>query len=78
MAAPVSCTPHGDGLALPHMLGPLALRYPGQPGGATPEAFAPTNHRPGEHADLWACAECGTVQQAELPAGEQLTSSTAR
>jgi SAM-dependent methyltransferase len=52
--------------------GPLALRYPGQSGGATPEAFAPTNHRPGEHADLWICAECGTVQQAELPAGEQL------
>ena len=52
--------------------GPLELRYPGRPGGATPEAFAPTNHRPGEHADLWACSECGTVQQSELPEGEQL------
>jgi SAM-dependent methyltransferase len=52
--------------------GPLELRYPGRPGGATPEAFAPTNHRPGEHADLWACGDCGTVQQAELPEGGEL------
>ena len=52
--------------------GKLQLRYPGSPGAASAEAFAPTNHRPGEHADLWACRECGTVQQAELPEGEEL------
>jgi SAM-dependent methyltransferase len=52
--------------------GPIELRYPGRSGGASSEAFAPTNHRPAEHADLWACSECGTVQQAELPEGQEL------
>jgi SAM-dependent methyltransferase len=52
--------------------GPIELRFPGRSGGASSEAFAPTNHRPGEHADLWACRECGTVQQAELPEGQEL------
>jgi 2-polyprenyl-3-methyl-5-hydroxy-6-metoxy-1,4-benzoquinol methylase len=52
--------------------GRLELRYPGRAAELTPEAFAPTNHRLGEHRDLWACRECGTVQQAPLPGGEAL------
>ena len=32
----------------------------------------PTNHRPGEHGDLFACRDCGTVQQPSLPAGDDL------
>ena len=52
--------------------GRLELKYPGRSEGADTDAFAPTNHRPGEHGDLWACRECGTVQQAELPEGEAL------
>jgi SAM-dependent methyltransferase len=52
--------------------GPLELRHPGRAGELTPEALAPTNHRLGEHRDLWACSECGTVQQAALPEGDAL------
>jgi 2-polyprenyl-3-methyl-5-hydroxy-6-metoxy-1,4-benzoquinol methylase len=52
--------------------GPLELRYRGRSGGLTSEAFAPTNHRPGEFNDLWECRDCGTVQQQELPDGEAL------
>jgi SAM-dependent methyltransferase len=52
--------------------GPLERSYPGRPGAANSDAFAPTNHRPGEHGDLWVCRECGTVHQAELPQGDEL------
>jgi SAM-dependent methyltransferase len=52
--------------------GSLELRYSGRPDPARPETFAPTNHRPGEHGDLLACRECGTVQQAALPEGNEL------
>ena len=34
--------------------------------------LSPTNHRPGEHGDLYACRDCGTVQQPSLPAGDDL------
>jgi SAM-dependent methyltransferase len=52
--------------------GRLELKHEGRSEGADTDAFAPTNHRPGEHGDLWACCECGTVQQAELPEGDEL------
>jgi SAM-dependent methyltransferase len=48
------------------------LLYPGHGGGPTPDAFMPTNHRPGEHGDLYQCRHCGTVQQPTLPSGEEL------
>jgi SAM-dependent methyltransferase len=51
---------------------PTTLRYPGREDGPTPEAFMPTNHRPGEHGDLYECGNCGTVQQPALPSGEAL------
>jgi 2-polyprenyl-3-methyl-5-hydroxy-6-metoxy-1,4-benzoquinol methylase len=38
----------------------------------TPGEMAPTNHRPGEHGDLFVCRECGTVQQPELLARANL------
>ena len=52
--------------------GPLALSHSGEGSGLTAESFAPTNHRPGEHAGLWACADCGTVQQIDIPKGAAL------
>jgi SAM-dependent methyltransferase len=38
------------------------------------EAFAPAEHRRGEHGDFYRCLECGTVQQPSLPAAEELHS----
>jgi SAM-dependent methyltransferase len=35
-------------------------------------AFAPSLHEPGGHGDLLACVECGTVQQPQLPNGDEL------
>jgi SAM-dependent methyltransferase len=52
--------------------GPLELRHPGRGGPAHPADFAPSNHRPGEHGDLYACANCGAVQQPSLPSGDEL------
>jgi SAM-dependent methyltransferase len=37
-----------------------------------PAAMAPTCHTTGAHADLYACATCGTIQQPALPAGVEL------
>ena len=34
--------------------------------------MSPTCHRPGAHGDLYACRECGTVQQPSLPGGADL------
>jgi glycosyltransferase involved in cell wall biosynthesis/SAM-dependent methyltransferase len=34
--------------------------------------MAPTNHKTGEHGDLFRCRECGTVQQPSLPHGAAL------
>jgi SAM-dependent methyltransferase len=52
--------------------GALELRHPGR--GARPRStdLAPSNHRPGEHGDLYACVECGAVQQPSLPSGPEL------
>jgi 2-polyprenyl-3-methyl-5-hydroxy-6-metoxy-1,4-benzoquinol methylase len=52
--------------------GPLHLRFKGDESVAESERLSPTNHRPGEHGDLYACRECGTVQQPSLPAGADL------
>ncbi len=52
--------------------GPLRLLYKGAPGDARADSFSPTNHRAGEHGDLYACERCGTVQQPSLPGGEAL------
>jgi SAM-dependent methyltransferase len=52
--------------------GPLELRHPGRGGPASSSDFAPSNHRPGEHGDLYACVHCGSVQQPSLPSGDDL------
>ncbi|MFL5894328.1 MAG: methyltransferase domain-containing protein [Thermoleophilaceae bacterium] len=52
--------------------GPLQLRYRGDDAALTPEVMAPTNHAPGRHGDLYACGNCGTVQQPGGPRGEEL------
>lgn len=46
--------------------GRLELSHPGESGVPDPGQLSPTNHRPGAHADLYACSECGTVQQPAL------------
>jgi SAM-dependent methyltransferase len=53
--------------------GRLTLRYRGTGAELTADAFSPTNHRTGEHGDLYECAECGTVHQPSLPPGTSLT-----
>jgi SAM-dependent methyltransferase len=53
--------------------GALELSHAGEGSGLTAESFAPTNHRPGEHAGLWTCADCGTVQQLDIPEETDLT-----
>src|SRR5215208_2099030 len=52
--------------------GPLEALHRGRAGAPAPQDFAPSNHRPGEHGDLFRCATCGTVQQPGLPAGDAL------
>jgi SAM-dependent methyltransferase len=52
--------------------GALELRHPGRGGPARSADFAPSNHRPGEHGDLFACTNCGAVQQPSLPSGADL------
>jgi 2-polyprenyl-3-methyl-5-hydroxy-6-metoxy-1,4-benzoquinol methylase len=52
--------------------GPLELRHPGAGGMPGPVDFAPSNHRPGEHGDLYRCADCGSIQQPSLPSSEDL------
>ena len=52
--------------------GPLSLALRGGADVPAPEAMAPTCHTTGAHADLYACAACGTVQQPALPAGVEL------
>jgi SAM-dependent methyltransferase len=52
--------------------GPLQLLHPGGDARLTPELVAPTNHHPGQHGDLYACGDCGTVHQPGLPRGEEL------
>ena len=50
----------------------LALRFPGATGELRPDALSPTNHRTGEHGDLYECSDCGTLHQPALPAGAEL------
>jgi 2-polyprenyl-3-methyl-5-hydroxy-6-metoxy-1,4-benzoquinol methylase len=52
----------------------LKLRYPGTSTPPTAAAFSPSQHRLGEHGDLYACRGCGSVQQPSLPSGHQLHS----
>src|SRR3954453_19685564 len=52
--------------------GPLVLRFKGGGSVAESQRFSPTNHRPGEHGDLFVCRNCGTVQQPSLPEGSDL------
>ncbi|MEO8688927.1 MAG: class I SAM-dependent methyltransferase [Solirubrobacteraceae bacterium] len=52
--------------------GPLSLALRGGADVPTAQAMAPTCHTTGAHADLYACASCGTIQQPALPAGVEL------
>ena len=52
--------------------GSLELRLPGTSAAPSPAALSPSVHEPGAHGDLYACAECGTVQQPSLPRGRAL------
>ena len=53
--------------------GDLSLRVSGNGNGAPQAAaFAPSLHELGGHGDLLACVECGTVQQPQLPNGDEL------
>jgi 2-polyprenyl-3-methyl-5-hydroxy-6-metoxy-1,4-benzoquinol methylase len=38
----------------------------------TADGFAPAEHSPGQHGDLYRCSECGTVQQPSLPEADRL------
>src|SRR2546423_752092 len=48
------------------------LRYRGTLQDLAPDALSPTNHRIGEHGDLYECVECGTIHQPSLPRGAAL------
>ncbi len=52
--------------------GELTLRYPGSGQALDPALLSPTNHAPGEHADLYRCTRCGTLQQPSLPGAAEL------
>jgi SAM-dependent methyltransferase len=52
--------------------GELALGYPGSRLTLDSTLLSPTNHRPGEHPDLYRCTGCGTLQQASVPARLEL------
>jgi SAM-dependent methyltransferase len=52
--------------------GPLALHLRGASEPLTPEALSPSRHAPGAHGDLYACRDCGTIQQPSLPGGASL------
>ena len=63
MAAPDTCRVCAGG---------LVLRHPGTSDGPSADAFSPSCHTPGAHGDLFACVECGTVQQPSLPPASEL------
>ncbi|HEX2103715.1 MAG TPA: methyltransferase domain-containing protein [Solirubrobacteraceae bacterium] len=50
----------------------MKLRIRGRGAAPTAAALSPSHHAPGGHGDLFACVECGTVQQPALPAGAEL------
>jgi SAM-dependent methyltransferase len=52
--------------------GALVLRHPGTSAAPDAESFSPSCHTPGAHGDLYACVECGTVQQPSLPTAGEL------
>ena len=52
--------------------GQLSLRYRGRVAELAADSLSPTNHRTGEHGDLYECAECGTLYQPSLPPGGEL------
>lgn len=52
--------------------GPRSLRYRGSSERLRPDSLSPTNHRVGEHGDLYRCGVCGTIQQPSLPRGAEL------
>lgn len=61
------------GLACRVCDGDLNLRVSGNGNGVPlAEAFAPSRHELSAHGDLLACVECGTVQQPQLPNGDEL------
>ncbi|HEX8075918.1 MAG TPA: methyltransferase domain-containing protein [Thermoleophilaceae bacterium] len=63
MATPDTC---------PICSGALELRHRGTAPALRPDSLSPTNHRTGEHGDLYGCLECGTVHQPALPPGAEL------
>src|SRR4051795_1046167 len=63
MPAPSACSICGGRLSLRHRGGSAPLHA---------DSLSPTNHRAGEHGDLYECAECGTVHQPSLPPGSEL------
>jgi len=52
--------------------GPLRLRYRGGAPSLVSEAFAPSCHSLSGYGDLYACTRCGTIQQPDLPSGQEL------
>ena len=52
--------------------GPLVLRHAGSARTVTAADLSPTCHEPAAYADLYACRDCGTVQQPSLPRGPAL------
>jgi SAM-dependent methyltransferase len=52
--------------------GDVKLRIRGRGAAPTAALLSPSHHAPGRHGDLFACVECGTVQQPALPAGPEL------
>src|SRR5919199_4319778 len=63
MSAPRACPICGGRLRLRHRGGEAPLHA---------DSLSPTNHRTGEHGDLYECTECGTVHQPSLPPGAEL------
>jgi 2-polyprenyl-3-methyl-5-hydroxy-6-metoxy-1,4-benzoquinol methylase len=52
--------------------GDVRLRLRGRGDAPTAAVLSPSHHAPGGHGDLFACVECGTVQQPALPAAAEL------
>jgi 2-polyprenyl-3-methyl-5-hydroxy-6-metoxy-1,4-benzoquinol methylase len=52
--------------------GKLRIRYRGGAPSLVSEAFAPSCHSLSGYGDLYACTQCGTVQQPDLPTGQEL------
>src|SRR5262245_12428243 len=61
-----------SGIACRICSGDLTLRIRGRGAPLTAAAFSPSAHATGGHGDLFACDECGAVQQPVLPAGADL------